>query len=151
MLNRLARLAVTRPKTLLAATLVLMVAAFVYGSGISERLSGGGLYSVSSESQRAAARGAVLTLALVLAAPFTAIRLNFPDDRSLPATIESRSVGDVVHSQFPAQSTAALDVILEPTVGADQLDRYAVALSQMPHVVAVKLGTTNSEQGASGR
>ncbi len=55
MLDRLARLAVGRPKDLLAATLVLMVAAFVYGSGISERLSGGGFYSVSSESQRAAA------------------------------------------------------------------------------------------------
>ena len=54
MLDRLARLAVARPKAVLAATLVLMVAAFVYGSGISERLSGGGFYSVSSESQRAA-------------------------------------------------------------------------------------------------
>ena len=55
MLERLARLAVARPKAVLAATLVLMAAAFVYGSGISERLSGGGFYSVSSESQRAAA------------------------------------------------------------------------------------------------
>src|SRR5690242_3567347 len=55
MLDRLARLAVARPKAVLAATLVLMVAAFAYGSGITERLSGGGFYSVSSESQRAAA------------------------------------------------------------------------------------------------
>ena len=55
MLNRLSRLAVTRPKAVLAATLVLMVAAGAYGSGISDRLSGGGFYSVSSESQRAAA------------------------------------------------------------------------------------------------
>ena len=55
MLDRLARLAVARPKAVLAATLVLMVAALGYGSGISERLSGGGFYSVSSESQRAAA------------------------------------------------------------------------------------------------
>ena len=55
MLDRLARLAVARPKAVLAATLVLMVAALAYGSGISERLSGGGFYSVSSESQRAAA------------------------------------------------------------------------------------------------
>ena len=39
MLERLARLAVSRPTAVLAATLVLMVAAFVYGSGISERLS----------------------------------------------------------------------------------------------------------------
>ena len=66
--------------------------------------------------------GAVLLLALVLAAPFGAIRLNFPDDRSLPTTIESRSVGDAVRSEFPAQATAAMDVILEGSVGADQLD-----------------------------
>jgi RND superfamily putative drug exporter len=55
MLDRLARLAVARPKTVLATTLVLMVAALGFGAGISERLSGGGFYSVSSESQRAAA------------------------------------------------------------------------------------------------
>src|SRR4051812_24467125 len=55
MLDRLARLAVARPKAVLAAALVLTVAALGYGAGISERLSGGGFYSVSSESQRAAA------------------------------------------------------------------------------------------------
>lgn len=55
MLDRLARLAVARPKAVLAATLVIMVAALAYGSGISERLSGGGFYSGSAESQRAAA------------------------------------------------------------------------------------------------
>src|SRR5262245_17552093 len=55
MLDRLARLAVARPKVVLAATLVLMIAALAYGSGITERLSGGGFYNNSSESQRAAA------------------------------------------------------------------------------------------------
>jgi putative drug exporter of the RND superfamily len=34
-------------------TFVLMIAALACGSGISERLSGGGFYSVSSDSQRA--------------------------------------------------------------------------------------------------
>jgi RND superfamily putative drug exporter len=53
MLAALARLAVARPKAVLAATLVLMVAAIPYGWGISDRLSGGGCYSVSCESQRA--------------------------------------------------------------------------------------------------
>jgi RND superfamily putative drug exporter len=38
MLDRLARLAVARPKAVLAVTLVLMVAALGYGSGISGRL-----------------------------------------------------------------------------------------------------------------
>ena len=91
--------------------------------------------------------GAVLLLALVLAAPFGSLRLSSADDRSLPATIESRSVGDVVRSEFPAQATAAMDVILEGSAGADQLDGYAGALSQLPHVVAVKLGLTSYVDG----
>ena len=91
--------------------------------------------------------GAVLIVALVFAAPFSAIRLNFPDDRSLPTTIESRSVGDVVRSEFPAQATSAMDVVLEAPASADQLDSYAVALSQLPHVVAVKLATADYVDG----
>jgi RND superfamily putative drug exporter len=91
--------------------------------------------------------GAVLILALVLAAPFGGIRLNFPDDRSLPTTIESRSVGDVVRSEFPAQATAAMDVVLDPPVRADQLDTYAGVLSRLPHVVAVKIGKTSYVDG----
>jgi putative drug exporter of the RND superfamily len=91
--------------------------------------------------------GAVLILALVLAAPFSAIRLNFPDDRSLPTTIESRSVGDAVRSEFPAQAAAAMDVILESSADTDQLDAYAVALSRLPHVVAVKITTANYVDG----
>lgn len=91
--------------------------------------------------------GVVLLLALLLAAPFSAIRLNFPDDRSLPTTIESRSVGDVVRSQFPAQATAAMDVVLESSADADQLDSYAVALSRLPHVAAVKLATADYVNG----
>ena len=83
----------------------------------------------------------------MLAAPFGAIRLNSPDDRSLPATIESRSVGDVVRSEFPAQASGAMDVVLEASASANQLDNYAVALSQLPHVVAVKLATADYVDG----
>ena len=90
---------------------------------------------------------AVLILALVLAAPFSAIRLNFPDDRSLPPTIQSRSVGDVIRSEFPAQPTAAVDVIVEPSADADHLDTYAVALSKLPHVVAVNTGGADFVDG----
>jgi putative drug exporter of the RND superfamily len=90
---------------------------------------------------------AVLILALVLAAPFSAIHLSFPDDRSLPTTIQSRSVGDAIRSEFPAQPTAAMDVVLEGSMDADQLDNYAVALSRLPHVAAVKLATASYVNG----
>ena len=91
--------------------------------------------------------GAVLILAVVLAAPFSAIRLSFPDDRSLPTTIESRSVGDALRFEFPAQPLAAMDVVIEGSTDADQLDEYAVALSRLPHVVAVKLTNANYVNG----
>ncbi len=82
--------------------------------------------------------GAVLLLALVLAAPFANLRLNFPDDRSLPTSIESRSVGDAVRSEFPAKASASMDVVTEEPVSADQLDTYAAALSKLTHVAAVR-------------
>jgi RND superfamily putative drug exporter len=91
--------------------------------------------------------GAVLVLALVLAAPFSAIRLNLPDDRSFPTTIETRRVGDVVRSEFPAQPTAAMDVVLEGPVEAGRLDSYAADLSRLPHVVAVKRATADYVAG----
>ncbi len=93
------------------------------------------------------AGGAVLVLALILAAPFGAIRLNFPDDRSLPTTSESRRVGDAIRSAFPAQAAAAIDVVLQSPANADQLDAYATALSRIRHVVAVKLGSTSYADG----
>jgi RND superfamily putative drug exporter len=91
--------------------------------------------------------GAVLILAIVLAAPFSAIRLSFPDDRALPATLESRHVGGVLRAEFPAQLTASMDVVIDGAVGADQLDTYAAELSRLPHVVAVTLATTDYVDG----
>ncbi len=91
--------------------------------------------------------GAVLILALILAAPFSGIRLNFPDDRSLPTTIESRRVGDAVRSAFPAQAAGAIDVVLESSRDAERLDAYAAALSRLPHVATVKLTATRYASG----
>ena len=76
----------------------------------------------------------------------SAIRLNFPDDRSLPGDVESRSVGDVVRS-IPGTSDRCDGCAPRNSAGADQLDGYAGALSQLPHVVAVKLGMTSYVDG----
>ncbi|MGY4651891.1 MMPL family transporter [Mycobacterium sp. URHB0021] len=54
MLTRSARLAVSRPKTVLVVTLALLIAAFAYGNDVANRLSGGGYLSEPSESGRAA-------------------------------------------------------------------------------------------------
>ena len=55
MFDRTGRLAVSRPKTVIAAALALLIAAMVYGGHVADRLAGGGFWSASSESKRAAA------------------------------------------------------------------------------------------------
>ena len=54
MLEKIARLAVSRPKTVVAVALVLLITALAYGGQVADRLSGGGFWSASSESKHAA-------------------------------------------------------------------------------------------------
>src|SRR5277367_6853921 len=55
MLDKIARLAVSRPKTVVAVALLMLITALAYGGQVADRLSGGGFWSESSESKRAAA------------------------------------------------------------------------------------------------
>jgi RND superfamily putative drug exporter len=81
--------------------------------------------------------GVVLFIVLLLGAPFARIHIGLTDDRAMPTTVESRRVGDTIRNAFPAQPTAAMDVVIADTVAADRLDEYASALSRLPHVVTV--------------
>ncbi len=92
--------------------------------------------------------GAVLLFLLVLGTPFARIHVGFSDDRAMPTTVESRRVGDTIRNEFPAQATAAVDVVIDGPVAADRLDGYATALSRLAHVVTV---TTPSATYAEGR
>jgi putative drug exporter of the RND superfamily len=66
----------------------------------------------------------------------------------MPTTVETRRVGDTIRNEFPAQPTAAMDVVLDGPVAPDRLDEYAAAVSRHPHVVIV---TTASASYAQGR
>jgi len=92
--------------------------------------------------------GAVLVFLLVLGTPFARIHVGFSDDRAMPTTVETRRVGDTIRKEFPAQATAAMDVVIDGPVAADRLDGYATALSRLAHVVTV---TTPSAAYAGGR
>ncbi|HME74165.1 MAG TPA: MMPL family transporter [Mycobacterium sp.] len=81
--------------------------------------------------------GAVLIFVLLLGTPFFGIHIGFSDDRAMPTSVESRRVGDTIRNEFPAQPTAAMDVIVDAPVARDRLYEYATALSQLPHVVTV--------------
>jgi RND superfamily putative drug exporter len=54
MFDRVARLAISRPKTVVVVALVLLIGAAAYGSNVADRLAGGGFLSASFESSRAA-------------------------------------------------------------------------------------------------
>src|SRR5262245_51547428 len=54
MLEKFARLAVSRPKTVVAVALAVLIAALAYGHNAAERLAGGGYTHPSSESTQAA-------------------------------------------------------------------------------------------------
>lgn len=91
--------------------------------------------------------GVVLIVVLSLGTPFFGIRIGFSDDRAMPTTVESRRVGDTIRDEFPAQPTAAMDVIINAPVAADRLDEYGMALSRLPHVVTVTASSANYALG----
>lgn len=92
--------------------------------------------------------GAVLLVVLLLGVPFTRLHIGITDDRAMPTSVESRRVGDVVRDTFPAQPTAAMDVVVTQGVAVDRLDGYAAELSRLPHVVSV---TSSSARYARGQ
>ncbi len=91
--------------------------------------------------------GAVLLFLLLLGAPFAQIHIGITDDRAMPTTVESRRVGDTIRNDFPAQPTAAMDVVIDGAVAAGDLDGYASALSRLPHVVSVTTPSANYAKG----
>ena len=82
---------------------------------------------------------AVVTLLLVLGAPFLGIKWGFPDDRVLPTSLSTRQVGDELRNNFAVDSARNVTVVIPDTSGMapTDLDRYASALSQAPDVSSV--------------
>ncbi|WP_250283993.1 MULTISPECIES: MMPL family transporter [unclassified Frankia] len=94
---------------------------------------------------------------LVLGIPFLHVSFGTPDDRVLRDTASSRQVGDVIRTDFAADTAAAATVVLEGRaagtagggpVGGPALEGYARDLSSLPNVARV-----NSAAGtyAAGR
>jgi RND superfamily putative drug exporter len=82
---------------------------------------------------------AVVTLLLVLGAPFLGIKWGFPDDRVLPTSLSTRQVGDELRNNFAVDSARNVTVVIPDTAGTKpaDLDRYASELSQVPDVSSV--------------
>jgi uncharacterized membrane protein YdfJ with MMPL/SSD domain len=82
---------------------------------------------------------AVVTLLVLVGAPFLGVRWGFPDDRVLPTTASARQVGDQLRSDFASDSATAVSVVIPDINGVTdaELGRYATELSLVPDVAAV--------------
>ena len=82
---------------------------------------------------------AVVTLLVLLGAPFLGVRWGMPDDRVLPHPASAHQVGDQLRNDFGDNSANAVTVVVPDAHGLTpyDLDRYAADLSRVPDVSAV--------------
>ncbi|MEX7473637.1 MMPL family transporter [Mycobacterium adipatum] len=92
---------------------------------------------------------AVVTLLLVLGAPFLGVRWGFPDDRVLPTSASAHQVGDQLRDDFIDNSATAVTVVIPDAQGLTPGDyeRYAAELSRVPEVGAVSAPTGSFTDG----
>ncbi len=91
----------------------------------------------------------IVTLLLVLGAPFLGARWGFPDDRVLPQSLSARQVGDELRNNFAVDSARTVTVVIPDMAGvtAADLDGYASALSEVPEVSSVSAPGGTFAQG----
>ena len=82
---------------------------------------------------------AVVSLLLVLGAPFLGANWGFPDDRVLPESASARQLGDQLREDFAVDSSTNATIVLPDTQGLTpaDLDGYAAELSRVPDVSSV--------------
>lgn len=91
---------------------------------------------------------AVTALLLILGAPFLGVQLGFPDERSLPESMPSRQVTEIVHADFSESDQNPLVAVLpESAYSAAGLDAIARQLSDLAHVRRVDTATGSYAQG----
>ncbi|QNJ95246.1 MMPL family transporter [Mycolicibacterium fluoranthenivorans] len=92
---------------------------------------------------------AVIALLLILGGPFLSARFGLPDDRVLPATAQSRQVGDTLRAEFPGNAAVATSIVIPDARSLTDSDiaAYAAALSNVPGAVAVSAPKGSYVQG----
>ncbi len=82
---------------------------------------------------------AIITLLLILGAPFLGAKWGYVDDRVLPRSTSARQIGDQLRDDFAINSLTDMIVVLPNVAGVTkpELDRYASELSLVPDVSSV--------------
>ncbi|MET9487426.1 MMPL family transporter [Nocardia sp. NPDC006630] len=76
----------------------------------------------------------VLALLVLFGSPIFGLKLGLPDDRVLPASAESRQVGDLLRDRFADNATGTVHIVVSPADGGTDLGAYSAALSAVPDV-----------------
>jgi len=84
---------------------------------------------------------------LALGAPFLKISFGGTDARALPAASTVRQVQETLDAQFPANSTAPIEVLLTKPATAAQLTGYVHAIDAIPGVTGAQV--TGSRDGVT--
>ena len=84
-----------------------------------------------------------VALLLVLGTPFLGVRWGLPDDRVLPSSASAHQIGDQLRRDFANNSDTAVTVVVPDADGlsAEDINRYAATLSEVPDVSAVSAPT----------
>lgn len=91
---------------------------------------------------------AVIGLLLVLGAPFLGVNLGFPDERSLPESMNNRQITETIQRDFAATEQNGLFAVLpESAYSAAGLDAYARKLSKIENVHRVDTATGSYSHG----
>lgn len=80
----------------------------------------------------------VIAVLIVGALPILKSEFGTPDDRVLPTTTQTRTVGDTLRAQFPDDSSRAIQVVVDGTLSPTQVSDYAAQLSRLPDVARVE-------------
>ena len=80
----------------------------------------------------------VLAVLMLVALPLRHVQFGTPDDRVLPTTTQSRTVGDVLREDFTGNSATALNVVTDGSLDRTALTAYATRLSGLAGVARVE-------------
>jgi RND superfamily putative drug exporter len=91
----------------------------------------------------------VLAVLVLVALPLRHVQFGTPDDRAVPATTQSRAVGDVLRADFAGNSATALNVVTDGPLGRAALTGYATRLSGLAGVARVETSVATFVHGTA--
>jgi RND superfamily putative drug exporter len=91
----------------------------------------------------------VLAVLVLVALPLRHVQFGTFDDRVVPTTTQSRTVGDVLRADFTGDSATALNVVTDGPLDRAALTGYATRLSELAGVARVETSVATFVRGAA--